>query len=465
MTKRFITQRELNLIDSLDRELIQHVVGQEVKYYAVSVPETSPHRLYKEAIKKTWSPPVRINARVLWENQNTKTTQMGLDSSYAAEVYFHKKELRERNVQPREGDYLEFGNVVFEITSVTEPDIIFGKIDQKSQTKCVCIPSREGQMQVSSLFGQDVDNTHPINTEDVDPMFSRLQTLGEPFGGTTKVIREIIGSGTIYHIADDDENGLVPMTSGSAEGYVATVVSGSPAWRPLPAGNLPAVSGIQYAVLMENPAGVPVFAPLTADMIAAAWSVSMAGSQTLEVSQTVSNPAFTAAYPSGRPPVAAVLTDTDGNAPVNVIGSPTSFNSPYSFQKNTYGGGVTFTLTANESGGGSKTSNTSFTWLQRVYYGVATPGTLDQAFVTALSSNPLASSRSRTFSVNAGSGQKIYYVFRSAYGTPTFTVGGFAGGFSLATTISITNTYGFSENYDVWVSDNSSLGSTTVVVS
>jgi len=82
-----------------------------------------------------------------------------------------------------------------------------------------------------------------------------------------------------------------------------------------------------------------------------------------------------------------------------------------------------------------------------------------------LSYNKLSSGFAGTFNVNAGTGEYIYISFPSSFGTPTFYVGGFEGGFSKISTISFTNSYGITTNYDIYQSDNVSLGATTVVVS
>ena len=46
-----------------------------------------------------------------------------------------------------------------------------------------------------------------------------------------------------------------------------------------------------------------------------------------------------------------------------------------------------------------------------------------------------------------------------------FKVGGFEGGFSKVSTILFTNIYNFTENYDMYRSDNVNLGDITVVIS
>ncbi len=141
-------------------------MGQSVIYYAISEEHSVSHELYRESIKKTWYSPVELNARVHWDNPTVESTGFTLDSKYSLEVYFHDAELVDRNVEPTEGDYIEYGSVVFEITSVTRPQIVFGQANKKILVKCVCVPSREGQMKIHSRDDQFIDNTHPVQPKE-----------------------------------------------------------------------------------------------------------------------------------------------------------------------------------------------------------------------------------------------------------------------------------------------------------
>src|SRR5690349_9573165 len=107
MARKFVTTRELALIDSWTRELIQDVVEQEIIYYAISVEESSVHDVYDEAIQKVYRQPVRINGRCSFSQEGTKARGGTLDSQYTLEVYLHTQELNERNVDPHEGDFVE----------------------------------------------------------------------------------------------------------------------------------------------------------------------------------------------------------------------------------------------------------------------------------------------------------------------------------------------------------------------
>lgn len=162
MARQFITEKERVFIEKINKELIQQFVAQEVIYYAISEEHTVSHKLYQESIDKVWFSPVRINARVEWDNPSVETTNFTLDSKYTLDVYFHTDELDDRNVRPREGDFIEFGQVVFEITAVTQPQIVFGQINNRIMTKCTCVPSREGQFQIHGDTARFVDNTHPV---------------------------------------------------------------------------------------------------------------------------------------------------------------------------------------------------------------------------------------------------------------------------------------------------------------
>lgn len=127
-------------------------------------------------------------------------------------------------------------------------------------------------------------------------------------------------------------------------------------------------------------------------------------------------------------------------------------------------------LTAGDSGSDAHAAATdektvTLQFLPKVYWGAAASGTVNSAFVLALSGSALATGKARTFTVSAGSGQYIWFASPVSYGACTFKVGGFDGGFEAAQTVSVTNASGYTQNYYVYRSTNANLGSTTVVVS
>jgi hypothetical protein len=227
---------------------------------------------------------------------------------------------------------------------------------------------------------------------------------------------------------------------------------------------LPPLTGQQYAALVEDPVGEINWVCLRPSYLCDDFSISSFssdGGSLVEVGASVVNPGFSASY-TVTPDSASVI-DNEGGASLDVSGTPTSFSYAGSYTKNTPGASVNWTLSASQEGQ-SDNSVTSKTWTQKVYFGVGAAGQSSEAFIKSLTGT-LATTRNRTFTVTAGASEKIYYAYRSAYGDATFTVGGFEGGFfKVSGAISITNDFGFTENYTLYESDNLGLGTTTVVV-
>ena len=125
----------------------------------------------------------------------------------------------------------------------------------------------------------------------------------------------------------------------------------------------------------------------------------------------------------------------------------------------------TFTLTVSDNKNKTATRSITFSFMYPKYYGaVVEPDIYDNDFILNLSGYKLASSKNGTFNVNAGTNEYIYFCIPTKWGTPTFNVGGFDGGFFKVAEINFTNKSGHTEPYSIWRSDNLSLGSQSVTV-
>lgn len=124
----------------------------------------------------------------------------------------------------------------------------------------------------------------------------------------------------------------------------------------------------------------------------------------------------------------------------------------------------TFMLQVTDEKGKTAQKNTSVVFQNGVYYGVSEiPEEVNNTFILSLSRS-LQGSRTKTFRTTSTEGQYVWYAFPSRYGTPVFNVGGFDGGFTKAASISFTNASGYTEEYAVYRSDNSNLGTKTIKV-
>tara|TARA_R110002074_G_scaffold401383_1_gene599384 strand:- start:598 stop:1083 length:486 start_codon:yes stop_codon:yes gene_type:complete len=141
----FLGQKERDLVKQVNDELIERVVGQGVFYYPISMEHTNFHPVYGEAITKTFLPPVRVYALVLWQGYTTEVTQFGIDKRPSITVHFHNRRLTEdQDLYVREGDFVKYGDTFFEIVSWNQPKQIFGQVDHKMEIEVQCIKAREG---------------------------------------------------------------------------------------------------------------------------------------------------------------------------------------------------------------------------------------------------------------------------------------------------------------------------------
>jgi hypothetical protein len=147
----FLGEKERNLVKQVNDELIERVIGQQVVYYPISNEHTEYHDIYGEAIKKTFLPPVRVYALVEWEGLETKAdTSYGLDKVSEITVHFHKRRLTEdQDLFVREGDFVLYGNIHYEIVTLNEPRQLFGQIDHRIEVTAKCIKARKGLFDAS----------------------------------------------------------------------------------------------------------------------------------------------------------------------------------------------------------------------------------------------------------------------------------------------------------------------------
>ena len=123
-----------------------------------------------------------------------------------------------------------------------------------------------------------------------------------------------------------------------------------------------------------------------------------------------------------------------------------------------------FTLAVTDEKNKTAQKKSSIAFYNGIYYGSAIiPTKLDSAFIRALNKS-LQKDRVKTFTINSGVDQYVWYALPTRYGEPVFNVGGFDGGFAKISEISFENTSGYTEEYTVYRSDNSNLGMKTIKV-
>ena len=141
----YLGKKEKDYVKQINDEVIERIVGQTVVYYPVSLEHTNYHDLYGEALQKNFLNPIRVYAMVKFESQNTSTTPLGVDRIEKISIMFHKRRLsEEQDLFVREGDFVQYGDQLYEILTLTEPKWLFGQVESKFEIAASCIRAREG---------------------------------------------------------------------------------------------------------------------------------------------------------------------------------------------------------------------------------------------------------------------------------------------------------------------------------
>lgn len=123
-------------------------------------------------------------------------------------------------------------------------------------------------------------------------------------------------------------------------------------------------------------------------------------------------------------------------------------------------------LTVSDEREHKATATTSISFLDGVYYGTAEmPNNYDGSFVLSLQTKKLSSTPIKSFTVNATNiTDYVYYCVPTHMGQCSFSVDGFEGGVSLVATVSVKNSYGHEQDYDIYCSDYAGIGTKTFEV-
>lgn len=152
MPRLFTTEREIDFISDLTKEIIKDVAGQVIYYYPISTVKTQVHEVYGEATQKMFDDPIQIEVLVDWKTAEPLTDRFGYDELTTLELYIHARDMYDKGIQLAEGDFFSFGSRFFEVSSAVADQVIHGQIEYITGWKLTGVQARKGQFE-SLLLG------------------------------------------------------------------------------------------------------------------------------------------------------------------------------------------------------------------------------------------------------------------------------------------------------------------------
>ena len=195
MARLFITQREINFISDITKEIVKDVIGQKIYYYPVSETKTKSHEVYDEALQKIFDNPINIDVLVNSQFQTeTKIDKFGIDATFSLEIYIQHRDMVEKAINPAIGDYFSFGSIFYEITEYKYMRTIYGQAENIDGVSLVGTRVRESQFKAHPIGPTNITYTDPDSIQDT---FIQQRGFVENKQGKTEDVRDLVKNGVL----------------------------------------------------------------------------------------------------------------------------------------------------------------------------------------------------------------------------------------------------------------------------
>lgn len=194
MSRLFITQREINFINDIGKEIVKDVIGQKIYYYSINEVKTRIHDVYEEAPEKVYENPINLDALVKYEPQDVRANYFGSEEFYTIEAYVQQRDLNDKGISVEEGDFFSFGEVFFEVIQAPDSNIIYGEVEYKGFVTIIGKQARKGQFEARIIGPTDEFNSDP---DAVQTTFVQQRGFKENKEGATGDVRQIQKDGVL----------------------------------------------------------------------------------------------------------------------------------------------------------------------------------------------------------------------------------------------------------------------------
>lgn len=194
MARLFITPRELDLISDLTKEMIKDVAGQKIYYYRVREDLSNVNSLYREATEKVFDPPMELEALVEWGELTTKTAGYGVDVTNTVTVSIHYRDLLDKDVMVRVGDYFSYGASYYEVSEAVPISKIFGQVEHFTGYKLIGKYARQGIIDKKVIGPTEESYTDP---DAVQEKFVQQRGVAANEEGPTNDKRALVDKGVL----------------------------------------------------------------------------------------------------------------------------------------------------------------------------------------------------------------------------------------------------------------------------
>lgn len=146
---RFVSQRDFEFFQHINREIVVDVVDVEVVLYKI-INDIVSVNIYGESTEKTRYRGISLNALIKYQKGEANTEAgFGYDSNQQnIEFRFARKLLQDVNVYPDVGDIVGYNQNFYEINNITDAQLIASRPEYNHNIICVAHLTRRSAINI-----------------------------------------------------------------------------------------------------------------------------------------------------------------------------------------------------------------------------------------------------------------------------------------------------------------------------
>jgi hypothetical protein len=144
---RFLTPRDFEFVQKINRELIVEIIDNIVILYKAH-PEITNTNIYGESSQKVRYVGIELAALVKYGDNNPKNEGFGYDTIQEVEFHFVRRLLEEVNILPEEGDIIKFNELYYEIHNTTDTQLVGNRPEFSTSIICKAHLTRKSNLNI-----------------------------------------------------------------------------------------------------------------------------------------------------------------------------------------------------------------------------------------------------------------------------------------------------------------------------
>jgi uncharacterized protein YbcV (DUF1398 family) len=127
-------QRDVLFVNSINKELLQNIIEQQIGYYKINISDTNVN-IYGESDTKFYYEPVLLNCLIERGDTTTNNDDLGPDSVRTTTFNIFRQDLIDADLEPEVGDIVVWNNDYYEVDNTNDNQFFLGKSPDYAMTQ------------------------------------------------------------------------------------------------------------------------------------------------------------------------------------------------------------------------------------------------------------------------------------------------------------------------------------------